>query len=138
MSKLDSLLITIFAFPSMICTKVSKGDVFSDKPSPVSNDIKLTFPVIFLMIVLLTTELGMYSMISTIICDFAFSISELLGFTAVLLLSFPDFSSGEDEQYYDSKRYINLLKGYMIHTSLCTEQLLTLKTNLKIVSPAYI
>ena len=62
---LDTLLITIFALPSITCTKVSKGDIFSDNPSPLSKDITVTLPVDFLMIVLLTTELGIYSIIST-------------------------------------------------------------------------
>jgi len=52
---------------------VSKGEVFSVNPSPLSKDMILMFPVDFLIIVLITTELAIYSMISTMICDFDFS-----------------------------------------------------------------
>src|SRR6188768_4506221 len=66
---------TISALPSMICANVSNGEVFSVNPSPVSNDMILILPVDFLMIVLLRTALGTYSIISTIINPFDFSIS---------------------------------------------------------------
>jgi len=69
--------ITSSALPSIIWAYVSKGVVFSANPSPLSNDIILIFPVVFFIIVLLTTELGTYSIISTVICAFDFSISEL-------------------------------------------------------------
>ena len=52
-----------------------KGDVFSVKPSPLSNDITLMFPVDFLRIVLIKTALAMYSIISTMICAVDFSSS---------------------------------------------------------------
>src|SRR5450432_311839 len=67
-SKCDTLSITISALPSMIWAKVSKGEVFSVNPSPLSKDITLIFPVDFLIIVFITTELDTYSMISTMIC----------------------------------------------------------------------
>jgi hypothetical protein len=50
--------------------KVSNGDIFSVNASPESKDIRLTLPVLFLSIVLLTIEFGMYSIISTIIRAF--------------------------------------------------------------------
>ena len=71
----DSLSITISALPSITWTKVSNGIIFSVRASPVSHEIALTFPVVFFIIVLITTELGTYSMISTIIKAFAFSTS---------------------------------------------------------------
>src|SRR5580698_7695773 len=74
---------TISALPSIICAKVSKGDVFSVSPSPLSKDITLMFPVDFLIMVLLTTELDTYSMISTMICDIDFSSSAVSGFTLI-------------------------------------------------------
>lgn len=52
-----------------------KGEVFSVSPSPVSNDMTLIFPVDFFRIVLVTTELGTYSMSSTTMCAFDFSSS---------------------------------------------------------------
>jgi len=64
---------TISALPSIIWANVSKGDIFSVKPSPVSKDIILMLPVDFLMIVLMTTELGTYSIISTVMWAFDFS-----------------------------------------------------------------
>jgi hypothetical protein len=54
---------------------MSKGEVFSANSSPVSKEVTVTFPVVFLIMVLLTTALGTYSVISTIICAFDFSIS---------------------------------------------------------------
>ena len=66
----------ISAFPSMICAKVSKGDIFSVKPSPTSKDMTLILPVDFFRIVLITTALGTYSMISTVMCAIDFSNSE--------------------------------------------------------------
>src|SRR5688572_27322087 len=86
-SKLDFLLITICALPSMIWTKLSKGEVFSFNPSPLSKDITLISPEDFLIIVLITTELAIYSIISTIMCDFDFSRSALPGFPFLLLLT---------------------------------------------------
>src|SRR5882757_8645854 len=62
-SKLDTLSITISALPSMIWAKVSKGEVFSVNPSPLSKDMILMLPVDFLIMVLITTELGTYSII---------------------------------------------------------------------------
>lgn len=56
--------------------KVSKGDVFSVSASPESNETALTLPVVFFIIVLITTELGIYSIISTIINAFDFSTSD--------------------------------------------------------------
>src|SRR6185503_7688543 len=85
-SKLASLLITISAFPSMIWTKVSNGEVFSVNPSPLSKDMMLILPVDFLMIVFITTEFAIYSMISTMICDFDFSSSEVSGFPSLFFL----------------------------------------------------
>jgi hypothetical protein len=61
----------------VIWAKVSKGDVFSVNPSPLSKDSILMFPVDFFKIVLITTELGTYSIISTMTCDFDFSSSKL-------------------------------------------------------------
>ena len=78
--RLDILSMTISALPSMICAKVSKGEVFSVRPSPLSKDMILIFPVDFLIIVLITTELGIYSIISTMMCDFDFSSSALSNF----------------------------------------------------------
>src|SRR5690606_15708467 len=63
----------ISAFPSMIWANVSNGDIFSVRPSPISNDITLITPVDFFKIVLTTTELGTYSTSSTIIYGFDFS-----------------------------------------------------------------
>src|SRR5580693_7817631 len=57
----------------MIWANVSKGEVFSVNPSPLSNDMTLIFPVDFFMIVLITTELGTYSMISRMIYAIDFS-----------------------------------------------------------------
>src|SRR5580658_10397937 len=82
--KWDTVSITISALPSMIWAKVSNGEIFSVNPSPLSKDMMLILPVDFLIIVLITTELGTYSMISTIMCDFAFSSSV---FSIVSLLS---------------------------------------------------
>src|SRR5580658_9981888 len=76
--KWDTVSITISALPSMIWAKVSNGEVFSVNPSPLSKDMMLILPVDFFMIVLITTELGTYSMISTTICDFAFSSSVVM------------------------------------------------------------
>src|SRR5687768_10327399 len=70
-SMVDSSLMIISAVPSITWTKVSKREIFSLSTSPESNEITLTFPVVFFIIVFITTELGMYSMISTIIKDFA-------------------------------------------------------------------
>lgn len=66
-------LITISAMPSMICIKVSNGEVLSENVSPESKDTALTLPVVFLMIVLINTELGIYSNISTTMNAFDFS-----------------------------------------------------------------
>jgi len=44
---------------------VERDGLFSQPPSPLSNDITLILPVVFLSIVLITTELGIYSIIST-------------------------------------------------------------------------
>src|SRR5687767_1577563 len=89
-SILDILSITISALPSMIWTNVSKGEVFSVNPSPLSNDITLIFPVDFLIIVLITTALAIYSIISTMICAVDFSISPFAWFAfTLILLIFP-------------------------------------------------
>src|SRR5688572_28178709 len=79
-STLETLSMTISALPSMIWAKVSKGDVFSVNPSPLSNDMTLIFPVDFLIIVLITTEFAIYSIISTMMCALDFSISKFAGF----------------------------------------------------------
>ena len=71
--RLDMSLITISALPSMTWMKVSKGEIFSLNASPESNETALTLPVVFLMIVLITTEFGIYSMISTMMKAFDFS-----------------------------------------------------------------
>ncbi len=63
------------AAPSIICIYVSKGEVFSPNSSPVAKDATVILPVVFLIIVLLTTAFGTYSMISTMICAFDFSTS---------------------------------------------------------------
>src|SRR5690606_6026131 len=67
--------IKISALPSMIWMNVSKGDIFSVRFSPESKETAVTFPVVFFMMVLLTTALGTYSMISTIMKTFDFSTS---------------------------------------------------------------
>ncbi len=72
---LDLSSITISAFPSITWIKVSKGDVFFVRASPESNETAVTLPVLFLIIVLMTTALGIYSTISTIMKAFAFSSS---------------------------------------------------------------
>ena len=59
---------------------VSNGDVFNVKSSPESNETALTFPVVFFIIVLITTAFGTYSMISTMIKTFAFSTSEFFNY----------------------------------------------------------
>lgn len=69
----DWSLITTSASPSMTCIKVSKGDFFSESASPESKETAVTLPVVFLMIVLITTALGTYSMISTMMKIFDFS-----------------------------------------------------------------
>src|SRR5580700_3721168 len=99
---------TISALPSIICAKVSKGDVFSVSPSPLSKDITLMFPVDFLIMVLLTTELDTYSMISTIICDMDFPSSVVSGLL---------FITHKYEQSFVHGHYTPLELGYMIHTS---------------------
>src|SRR5436190_16506219 len=73
----------------MIWAKVSKGEVLSVSPSPLSKDITLIFPVDFFMIVLITTELAMYSIISTMMCAFDFSNSWATGFSLLPGVSFP-------------------------------------------------
>jgi hypothetical protein len=73
----DLLSTKISALPSMIWTNVSKGEIFSANPSPASNDIRPTSPVDFLRMVLITTELSTYSIISTMICGVDFTISKL-------------------------------------------------------------
>src|SRR5205814_10622455 len=65
------------ALPSMIWTNESKGDIFSANPSPASKDVRPTSPVDFLRMVLITTELSTYSIISTIICGVDFKSSKL-------------------------------------------------------------
>ena len=67
--------ITTSALPSMIWTNVSNGIIFSFIALPASNETALIFPVVFVIIVLMPTESGTYSMISTTINAFAFSIS---------------------------------------------------------------
>ena len=74
---------------------MSKGEVFSVSPSPLSNDMILIFPVDFLIIVLITTELDTYSMISTIMCDLDFSNSAVFGFTLAAVWSALSMSSFE-------------------------------------------
>src|SRR4030095_6341138 len=69
--------IKISALPSMIWTNVSKGEVFSAKPSPASKDIRPTSPVNFLRMVFMTTLLSTYSIISTMMCGADFKISKL-------------------------------------------------------------
>jgi hypothetical protein len=64
-------------FPSMICAKVSNGEIFSVNPSPLSKDMILILPVDFLIMVLLSTELGMYSMISTMISALSISVPQI-------------------------------------------------------------
>ena len=59
--------ITIIALPSIICTKVSKGEIFSFNPSPLSNAIASIDPVVFFIIDLLTVALCSYSINSIII-----------------------------------------------------------------------
>lgn len=90
-SKWDILSMTISALPSMIWAKVSKGDVFSVNPSPLSKDMILILPVDFFMIVFITTALDTYSIISTIISDFDFS-SSVVGsaYASVVLLPMID------------------------------------------------
>src|SRR5712664_3375025 len=83
----DTLSMTISARPSMIWANVSKGLVFSVSPSPLSKDMMLIFPVDFLMMVLITTELGTYSIISTMMCDTDFSSSATSVFSSFFLLS---------------------------------------------------
>jgi len=68
---------------------VSNGEVFSVNPSPESKDMMLMLPDDFLIIVLVSTEWGMYSIISTMICDFAFSSSL---FSGLLILTLPDLA----------------------------------------------
>jgi hypothetical protein len=52
--------------------KCVKWRYFFVNPSPLSKDMRLILPVDFFIIVLLTTELGMYSMISTMIYELPF------------------------------------------------------------------
>ena len=67
------LLIVTSAVPSIIWINVSKGTVFSLSSSPASREETVIFPVVFLIIVLIKTELGTYSKISTMICGVDFS-----------------------------------------------------------------
>ncbi len=60
-------LIVNSAAPSMICIYVSKGEIFCPSSSPASSEDTVTFPVVFLIMVLLTTAFGTYSMIATMI-----------------------------------------------------------------------
>lgn len=76
-NRCDVSFITISAFPSIICIKVSKGEVLSENVSPESNETALIFPVVFFIIVLINTEFGMYSNISTTMNAFDFSNSEV-------------------------------------------------------------
>src|SRR5680860_160845 len=75
--------IEISARPSNIWIKVSNGEIFPVRFSPESKDMAVMLPVVFFMIVFMTTALGTYSMISTIINTFAFSIS---GFSIAIIL----------------------------------------------------
>lgn len=65
---------------------VSKGEIFSVNASPESNETALTLPVVFLIIVLITTELGIYSRISTMMNAFDFSNSEFSNGGVIKLL----------------------------------------------------
>ncbi len=67
--------IKISALPSMIWMNVSKGDIFSVRFSPESKETAVTLPVVFFIMVFMTTALGTYSMISTIMKTFDFSTS---------------------------------------------------------------
>src|SRR5680860_809366 len=71
----ESSSIKISARPSIIWINVSNGDIFSVRFSPESKDTAVTLPVVFFMIVFMTTALGTYSIISTMIKTFDFSIS---------------------------------------------------------------
>src|SRR5688572_4990076 len=107
-SILDILSITISALPSMIWAKVSKGEVFSVNPSPLSNDMMLIFPVDFLIIVLITTELAIYSIISTMMCAVAFSSSGFAAFS--LFMTFLLFS-----MLFGDSIMLNVLLLFTIH-----------------------
>src|ERR1035438_7698750 len=74
-NKIDFPSITISAFPSITWMKLSKGETLPANDSPESNETALILPVVLRIIVFITTELGTYSRISTIIKAFDFSIS---------------------------------------------------------------
>lgn len=128
-SILETPSITISALPSIIWTKVSNGIIFSVKASPLSKETAEMFPVVFLIIVLLTTEFGIYSMISTMMRAFAFSIStiDMVSILAIFLhTSGKNFISGNSKKClkklaFHCKGDIPLLKkSYTIHRIIYT------------------
>lgn len=74
-SNLEVPSIVISALPSIAWTKVSNGETFPVSVAPASKATALTFPVVFLITVLVTTDLGTYSRTSIMINTFDFSIS---------------------------------------------------------------
>ena len=86
-SAFDLSSITTSALPSIIWIKVSKGEIFYASASPVSIATILIFPVVFRIIVLVTTELGTYSIISIRICVFDFTISVVCMYLLYVVIS---------------------------------------------------